>query len=184
MDVRQIPPTFAVYRGARAATLLVLGVVCVPAFASSSVTPCEVGARATQGLDVSARDLSVRTVDLGSASSVAVTAQPVEQPIESRVWASPSLTLTPRAESLLQQMFEEPQFSRPAQLDPLPARADRPAPIAEATTPLPGGDKIEVQKGVDTRIQSEDLGEISTRLPGVAVDELVRFKRRMYRTDI
>jgi hypothetical protein len=56
--------------------------------------------------------------------------------------------------------------------------------VAEATTPLPGGDKIERQEAVDAHIQSEDLKGVATRLPGVTTDDLVRFKRRMYRTDI
>ncbi len=184
MNARHIPPTCAAYRGARAAVLLALGMACVPALASSGMTPCDEGARTAQSLDVPAMELSIQTVDLGSASSVTAGGQPLDQTVESNEWTSPSLTLTPRAESMLRKMFEEPRFSPPSQLDPLPARAGKSAPVAEAMTPLPGGDDIEQQEGVDARIQSEDLNRIATRLPGVTTDDLVRFKRRMYRTDI
>ena len=184
MNARQIPPTCAAYRGARTAVLLALGMACVPALASSGMTPCDEEVQSTQRLDVSATELFIQTVDLGSTSSVAAEGQPLDQAVESHEWTPPTLRLTPRAESMVRKMFEEPQFSPPSQLDPLPVRAGKSAPVAEATTPLPGGDKIEQQEGVDAHIQSEDLKGVATRLPGVTTDDLVRFKRRMYRTDI
>ncbi len=184
MNARPIPPTFAAYCGARAAVLLALVIACVPALASSSLTLCDKEARKAQSLDVPAMEFSIRSVDLGSVNSVTAGSQPLDKPIESREWALPSLTLTPRAESIVQKMFEEPQFSPPSQLDPLPAEAGNSAPVVEAITLQPGGDKIERQDDVDTRIQNEDLNGVSTRLPGVTTDDLMRFKRRMYRTDI
>ena len=69
-------------------------------------------------------------------------------------------------------------------LTPWPAEAGKSAPVVEAITLQPGGDKIERQDDVDTRIQNEDLNGVSTRLPGVTTEDLMRFKRRMYRTDI
>ncbi len=184
MNAGPIPPTFAANRSARAAALLALAIACAPALASSSLTPCDEEARNAQSLDVPALELSIRTADLGSADAVTAGRQPLDQPIESRESALPLLTLTPRAESILQKMFEEPQFSPPSQLDPLPAETGKSAPVAEVIAPQPGGDKIEQPDDVDARIESEESNGVSTRLPGVTTDDLVRFKRRMYRTDI
>lgn len=184
MNAGQIPPTFAAYRGAHAAVLLALGMVCMPALASSGVMPCDEGATATQGLDIPAGALSIRTIDLGPASSVTASGQSLDQPVASRSWASRSLMLSRRADSTAQRIFEEPQFSPSSQLDSLPASAGKSAPVADAITPLPGGDKIGQQDGVDLHIRSEDQNGVSTRLPGVTTDDLLRFKRRMYRTDI
>lgn len=184
MNAGPIPPTFAAYRSARAALLLALAIACAPALASSSLTPCDEEVRKAQSLDVPAVDLSIRTVDLGSAESAIAGGQPIDQPIESRELALPLLTLTPRAESILQKMFEEPQFSPPSQLDPLPAEAVKSAPVADVITPQPGGDKIEQPDDVDSSVENDKLNGVSIRLPGVTTDDLVRFKRRMYRTDI
>lgn len=185
MNTRQIPPTFAAYRGAHAAVLLALGMACTPALASSGVTPpCDEGARAAQGLDVPARELSIRTVDLGPTSSVTADGQSLDQPVASRSWAPPSLTLSPRADSTAKNIFDEPQFSPQSQLDSPPAGEGKSAPVADAITPLPGGDKIGQQDRADSRMRSEGLNGVSTRSPGVATDDLLRFKRRMYRTDI
>ncbi len=184
MNTRQIPPTFAAYRGAHAAVLLALGMACTPALASSGVTPCDEGAKAAQGLDVPARELSIRTVDLGPTSSVTADGQSLDQPVASRSWAPPSLTLPPRADSTAKNIFDEPQFSPQSQLDSPPAGEGKSAPVADAITPLPGGDKIGQQDRADSRMRSEGLNGVSTRSPGVATDDLLRFKRRMYRTDI
>ena len=184
MNAGPIPPTFAANRSARAAALLALAIACAPALASSSLALCDEESRKAQSLDVPAVELSIRTADLGSADAVTAGGQPLDQPIESRKWALPLLTLTPRAESILQKMFEEPQFSPPSQLDPLPAETGKSGPVAEVITPQPGGDKIEQPDDVDARNESEELNGVSTRLPGVTTDDLVRFKRRMYRTDI
>ena len=74
---------------------------------------------------------------------------------------SPTHFLAPRAAATMREVFE-----------------DAPAPVADAVPPAAA------EVTAPERADGDDQPIINTRIPGVSADELARYKRQMYRTDI
>lgn len=149
------------YLAATAAGIALVAAWTTPAFAATSPTTlCEQLSKAT--LEVPDIALKSRLASHGAEAGE-------ESPIADVEALSPQHLLAPGVEAALSKVFEEelanPEVSADstsaplAETQPDPDTLDRPLPEAK-TTPM------------------------NTRVPGVSDDDLVNFKRQMYRKDI
>jgi hypothetical protein len=81
----------------------------------------------------------------------------------------------PKIEALLRRIFDETQIRAP-DVSESEVREDRNAPMAI--------DKSESAESTSAGSGTVEDAAPGPRLPGVSSDELLRFKRQMYRTDI
>ena len=149
---------------------LLLGLSCAPALASSGYSSlCE--------------KLTIETVDLATSSTidpaVRIETDSLEA-AESRPAANP---LTPKAETILRQIFDETPDADQETTEASAVTSPNAAPIVELAAP--------VRQEQTQSIESSDLGttevqtdSIDAEIPGVSDDDLLRYRRQMYRTDI
>ncbi len=110
-------------------------------------------------------DIAIDVVDPGTASSVV------------------AVELNPRVASILREIFEETVPEGQALEHATPASLPSAAPLARVIAP----DLREQSRDVDeARIDKSesDLTRIKTNVSGATEDELSRFRRQMFRTDI
>ena len=94
-----------------------------------------------------------------------------------------AVELNPRVASILREIFEETVPGGQAVEHATPASLPSAAPLARVITP----DLLEQSRDVDdARIDKpeSDLTRIKTNVSGASEDELSRFRRQMFRTDI
>ena len=142
---------------------MLLAFWCSPAFAAGSDVLCENAAAADVSLDVPVEDLSIVLVDLQSTV--------------------PSAIKPPRVETILREIFNETVPEDQKDEDATPIAAPHAAPLAELTAP----DLREKSRNIDDAEIREDtrgINDVSTRVPGVSEDDLSRYRRHMFRTDI
>ena len=164
MRFRQTPRNTKVISGLSALALMALGAAWMnPAFASAGAeTRCDQSVDAPQLLNIPAEKLTIEVVDHGAASSLAAGDSSVDDPIDYNDTAANPLDVRPRVEIMLRRIFDEPQLRSPES----PQTEDVDARHAPLT------------------VEGSDSNAVTTALPGIAGDDLVRFKRQMYRTDI
>ena len=165
--------TVAALRGTGAAVVL-LAFWCAPVFAAGSDVFCEKAAIASVSLDVQIEDLAIAVVDHGITD--AVSAAGLEP-------AAPSVLMAPRVETILREIFDETVPADHEAADATPISSPHAASLAELTAPVlrEQGKKID-----DAEIREDKLGVsgVNTRVPGVSEDDLSRYRRQMFRTDI
>ena len=165
--------TVAALRGTGAAVAL-LAFWCAPVFAAGSDVFCEKAATASVSLDVQIDDLAIDIVDHGITDAVSAAG------LES---AAPSVLMAPRVETILREIFDETLTADQEAADATPISSPHAASLAELTAPVlrEQGKKID-----DAEIREDKLGVsgVNTRVPGVSEDDLSRYRRQMFRTDI
>ncbi len=142
---------------------MLLALWCSPAFAAGSDVLCENAAAANVSLNVPVAELSIAVVDLQSTA--------------------PSVIRAPRVETILREIFNEIAPEDHEDEDAIPSAAPHAAPLAELTAP----DLREKSRNIDDAEIREDTGGVngvSTRVPGLSEDDLSRYRRHMFRTDI
>lgn len=180
MPERQEPGKFAALSGAGAAGLL-LGLWCAPALAASG-SFCEGVEGLTVNLEIPEGEFeievidhapvtTIETVDIYGSDDIGIDVTPHDVP------------LAPQVETILKQIFDEtpPDGQEPSAATPV--RSPDAAPLAELTAPVLREKNREIQddneadRGVERRNDDSDL-------EGVTDEDLLRYRRQMYRTDI
>ena len=177
MRFRQTPRNTDVISGLSALALMALGGAWMnPAFASAGAeTRCDQSVDSPQLLNIPAENLTIKVVDHGAASSLAAGDSSVDDPIDDDDTAANPLDVRPRVEIMLRRIFDEPQLRAPE----TPQTEDVDARHAPLTV-----DKSNNGEENAATVEGSDSNAVTTALPGVTGDDLVRFKRQMYRTDI
>ncbi len=94
-----------------------------------------------------------------------------------------AVQLTPRIASILREIFEETVPEEQDVENATPVNPPSAAPLAELIAP----DLREKSRSIDAadiRKSESDLTRVKTNVSGVSEDELSRFRRQMFRTDI
>ena len=99
------------------------------------------------------------------------------------VFAAPSVLTAPRVETILREIFDEsvPEDHEAAAATPI--SSPHAASLAELTAP----GLREKSRNIDDAEIREDkraVSGVNTRVPGVSEDDLSRYRRQMFRTDI
>ena len=137
------------------------------ALAATAVeTRCDQSVRSVDMPDDRSPDLNIEIVDHGPARSSGTIEEDSSQ-VEA--------TARPKVEVLLRRIFDEPQLR--------PVDASESEKVEEMAAPL-AVDQVETVEEAAKKANSDDAGKTSADLPGVSADDLLRFKRQMYRTDI
>lgn len=94
-----------------------------------------------------------------------------------------AIELNPRVASILREIFEETVPGGQALEHATPASLPSAAPLARVIAPdlLEQGRDVD-EAGIDE--SESDLTRIETKVSGASEDELSRFRRQMFRTDI
>jgi hypothetical protein len=183
--LRPAPPRIAAKSGKVAVTLL-LALWCAPGFASAGYAAlCDKSQSSPIDLDVPVQKLSIIAVDYGNASLVSAGDAMPESTDDLNI-RSPSVSIAPRVETILREIFDE---SIPADQKDADATASSPANTAtleELTAPVLREQSRNIDKleNSDIRDAEGNTTRANTSVPGVAEDELSRFRRQMFRTDI
>ena len=177
MKDRQSPPKTPAPSATRAAALLVLSLVCTPSLVYAGLNAC--ASSRANGLEGPVQDLTVHRLDYGPANSdTAAIDNPGDRAIDDDAPISPASTLKPRVAVVLRKPFDDPDDL----VQPAPIDGSESGPLADMIVPGAGGDG---DKHSDAEaIPSEELPGVDMRLPGLSDDDVLRFKRQMYRTDI
>lgn len=94
-----------------------------------------------------------------------------------------AVQLTPRIASILREIFDETVPEEQDVENATPVNPPSAAPLAELIAP----DLREKSRSIDAadiRKSESDLTRVKTNVSGVSEDELSRFRRQMFRTDI
>ena len=134
--------------------------------ATGAETRCDQSVRSADMPDTRASGLKIEVVDHGPARSSGVIE---EDPSDADDAAGP------KVEVLLRRIFDEPQLR--------PVDAEESEDIDGVTAPL-AVDQVETVEEAAKKANSDEATKTSADLPGVSADDLLRFKRQMYRTDI
>ena len=168
-------PTATAIRGTGTAALLLV-FCCAPAYSAGSDALCAQSVSPNISFDIPIDELSLTMVDLGvSAAEYDTEPDQVIQP--------PSVATAPRVERILREIFDESLPANQEAADATPSSSPNAASLAELTAP----GLQEMSRAVDkTKIRDveKDVTEVTTRVPGVSEDELARYRRQMFRTDI
>ena len=132
--------------------------------ATGAETRCDQSVLSVDMPDESHSGLAIDVVDHGPARSSGVIEQDPADDASG-----------PQVEILLRRIFDEPQLR--------PVDADESENVEEMTAPL-AVDQVETVEEAAKKANSDESSNTSADLPGVSADDLLRFKRQMYRTDI
>ena len=152
--------------------VLVLGAWVHPAFSATGA-----GARCDQSMDalpMSATDeskLAIQVIDHGTSTAVAAGDESLDAEAGELAPASSGRPTPPRVDSMLRRIFDE------AQLRQLQLAGPEPADEPLAVDGTEAGD--EPAAVLDT-VQTDGGAE----LPGYSADEMLRYRRQMFRKDI
>ncbi len=122
---------------------------------------CSAPVLASTGVD----DAAIDVVDPGTANSVL------------------AVEMNPRVASILREIFEETVPEGQALEHATPASLPSAAPLAKLIAP-DLREKSRSDNETDIRKSESDLTRVNSNLSGVSEDELSRFRRQMFRTDI
>lgn len=149
---------------------LLLGLSCAPALASSGYSSiCE--------------KLSIEPVDLATSSTIDPSARIETESFEAAESQPAANPLTPRTETILRQIFDETPADDQETIEPSAVTSPNAAPIAELAAPVIREQTQNIESN-DARTGESESEPADARLPGVNDDDLLRFRRHMYRTDI
>ena len=171
MTHRKAQGSTALIRGLGALLVIALGASLSPALAATG-TNCDQGAESpplpepgTGALSFEVVEHTVSSHDAPGRLSVDGSAEPGGSSLEPEQGP-------PRVETLLRRIFDETRLRAPA----LTESEERIAPMAI--------DKLDSANSTSAESGEVQDAEPGPHLPGVSRDELLRFKRQMYRTDI
>jgi hypothetical protein len=152
---------------------VVLAVIfSAPALASNiSLIPCSKPASAA--LNVPTNVLAARVVNHDSPSST-IDNDTASVKVDVR---SASGLLAPRAEAAIRHAFESSEMAVTDSSSAVPARLLR-------TPPMAGTDSKSEPPAADEDSHTDQESGMNTKLPGISDDDLVRYKKQMYRRDI
>ena len=122
---------------------------------------CCTPALASSGVE----DLAIDVADPGTARSVA------------------AVQMNPRVASILREIFDETVPEEQDVENATPVNLPSAAPLAELSAP----DLREKSRSIDAadiRKSDSDMTKVKTNVSGVSEDDLSRFRRQMFRTDI
>lgn len=173
--------TLAALSGRGTAALL-LALCCVPALAAGTNELCEEAAARALSLDVPVQELAIQIVDHGIANSVAAGKSTAAASDELDSYAP--ISMVPQAETILREIFDEsiPEDHEAAKAAPI--KSPNAAPLAELTAPVLREKSQYIIADPEVREGDRDAGESNTSVPGVTDEELLRYRRQMFRTDI
>ena len=149
---------------------LLLGLSCAPALASSGYTDiCE--------------KLTLETVDLATSSTIDPSARIETETLEAIDATPVANPLTPKAETILRQIFDEAVADDQETIEPTAVKSPNAAPIAELTAPVIREQRRDIESN-KKEPNDADANPVDARVPGLSDEELLRYRRQMYRTDI
>ena len=123
--------------------------------------------------------------DLGQTDSVSAADAPPTI-IEDLNSQAPSVSMTPRVETILREIFDESVPEGQEAADATAVSSPNAASLAELTAP----GLREKSRNINTSAEStigdaeKDVTGVRTSVPGLSEDELSRYRRQMFRTDI
>jgi hypothetical protein len=167
-------------RTAKLSGLSALLLVCVmqanPALAATGAdTRCDQPVASPQIPVVGDNNLKLQVVDHDTANSSVPGQLSVDGAIADGGSAAPVPDEQPRVETLLRRIFDEPQLRTPdIQVEDDSDALNGPLAV----------DKSEITEDQTTADPDDATIDMAPGLPGISGDDFVRFKQRMYRTDI
>ena len=158
--------------GRLAATLL-LSLCCAPVSAATGVDVlCDRASNPLESLDIQPGQLAIDVVDHGVAPALPKAL--IETESEGGEPPESDARFAPRADTILRRIFDESYAE--SELDDLkPAMTPDAKSIVELT--VPADEEASDAEGIEAPA-------LDAELPGVPEEELLRYRRQMFRTDI
>jgi len=176
VDIRHAARPTGVLSRLRLAALIALCAWFVPGLAATGVDmSCERSANSSPLPQDRPDQLMADVVDHRTAGDVPLGDVADGASADERPTARASDDSGPRVDVMLRRIFDEPQLRAPEAARP--QQSDLPAP------PL-AVDKSETVDDGATGVEPVQDNDAATPLPGVSGDELMRYRQRMFRTDI
>lgn len=147
--------------GGKSAAALLLALCCAPALADLGQTD-----------SVSAADAPPATIDDLHSRAPSVSIGPRVE--------------TPRVETILREIFDESVPAGQEDADATAISSPNAAPLAELTAPQLRQKSRDIDNSDKSNIRDaeNDVTGVSTSVPGLSEDDLSRYRRQMFRTDI
>ena len=123
--------------------------------------------------------------DLGQTDSVsAADAPPVT--VEDLNSQAPAVSMAPRVKTILRDIFDESVPEGQADADATAISSPNAASLAELTAPglRENSRDLDSSDELNIRDAEKDVTGVSTSVPGISEDDLSRYRRQMFRTDI
>ena len=151
-------------------------------FAAAALLLCSAPALAATGNQGLCKKLTLETVDL-AASGLDPSSRIDSDTLEAAGSGSAANPLTPKAETILREIFDEAVAEDQETDEPAAITSPNAAPIAELTAPVIREQTrdIDASDAAEADAESES---IDARVPGLSDEQLLRYRRQMYRTDI
>ena len=123
--------------------------------------------------------------DLGPTDSVSAADAPPAT-VEDLASRAPSVSMTPRVETILREIFDESVPEGQESAIATAISSPNAAPLSELTAPGLRERSRTIDSSEESKIREaeKDVTGISTSVPGLSEDELSRYRRHMFRTDI
>lgn len=123
--------------------------------------------------------------DLGQTDAVSAADAPPET-VEDLYSRAPSVSMAPRVETILREIFDERVPEGQEAADATAVSSPNAAPLAELTAPGLREKSRDIDTSAESKIRDadKDVTGVSTNVPGLSSDELSRYRREMFRTDI
>lgn len=157
--------------------VLAFGALSISTAASAGVTDlCDTDTIEPPDLEITADTFTVELIDLGNQVSIGI-----DVAVDAEALALPP---PPDIDAALKRMFDlnhDPDLTRNQSRAPvtIPPLAELSAQPIETESPIIG--TKEPNSGSDNETMPP---AVSTRIPGLSEDDLQRYRRKMYRTDI
>ena len=119
-------------------------------------------------------ELSIQVMDQGNAGAASPDTLSLEEAVQEPNLGTAGQSTGPRVDIVLRRIFDEAQARQP-NLDRREQEDDFSAPLA-----VDKSEALEESVGV----LDADPAEAAAEFPGFVVDELLRYRQQMYRTDI
>ncbi len=159
-----------------------LVVCCAPALAATGLDVlCDRSSDQPVSLVVSVEELTINVVDHGSANSMAA-----GESAATEILPPSAVSVNPSVETILRQIFDESAPAGQESAEATAAGAANAVSLAELTAPTASDKSVELAGADDTGdVNSEESSSVvNTQLQGVPDDQILRYRRQMYRTDI
>ncbi len=176
MTHRQTPRLAATSNFLRALGIVALGACVSPCFAATAAdSRCDTSAAAPGLPEATATSLAIEVVEHTASSPVTPGQVSLDGSLDdggSGVEPDPE---PPRVETLLRRIFDDTRLRAPGFPD---------IEKSESSDGMLSTDRTESSESPVSESADPDVDSTAPRLPGISGDDLVRFKRHMYRTDI
>lgn len=176
MTRRKAPANAAITRSLGALFIFALGASVSPALAATGAdASCDQSAESPPLPEPTTDALSLEVVEHAVSDHDVPGRMSVDGSAEAGGSGLDSSSEPPRVETLLRRIFDETQIRTPG----LPESED----VKERNAPM-ATDNPESADSASAEFGDAQDAAPGPRLPGISSDELLRFKRQMYRTDI